>query len=455
MATTNPLQSITLTQNTAIVNFSNIDQTYTDLTIVISGGSISTAYPRIQFNGDTGNNYSRSELYVQGTQSGITMQCLANEPGGYFHTGAFSEYPETITIQINNYSSTSFNKTLFSKYGNLRTSGGGYSTGYAFCTWRNTSAINSITVEAASNAEPFATGMVISLYGIKAGTPKAIGGDNIKTDGTYWYHTFTSSGTFTVQQQSSLTVDYLVVAGGGGGGGYAYTAGGGAGGLLCSVGATGGGGSLPSAISLNPQSVYTVTVGAGGARGSSTLPAFYTGTVGSNSIFSNLTAFGGGGGAGYNSAGTSGGSGGGATSIGAVITTGYAGTTNQGYKGGDSNIVSGGGSSGGGGGGAGAVGVNGTTTNSGNGGAGVTTSISGSSTTYAGGGGGGGSSSPSCGAGSGGSGGGGAGSGTASVVGTSGTANTGSGGGGGFWASSNPSSGGTGGSGIVIVRYAV
>jgi hypothetical protein len=60
------------------------------------------------------------------------------------------------------------------------------------------------------------------LYGVaKLGTtpaivPYATGGDTIMTDGTYWYHAFTSSGTFTPAK--GLSCDVLVVAGGGGGG---------------------------------------------------------------------------------------------------------------------------------------------------------------------------------------------------------------------------------------------
>jgi hypothetical protein len=60
-----------------------------------------------------------------------------------------------------------------------------------------------------------------------------------------------------------LSVDYLVVAGGGGGGqGTASDAagGGGAGGLRSTVTATGGGGSLESALVLDLDTSYTVTV---------------------------------------------------------------------------------------------------------------------------------------------------------------------------------------------------
>jgi hypothetical protein len=48
------------------------------------------------------------------------------------------------------------------------------------------------------------------LYGVAAlGTtpaivPYATGGDTIMTDGTYWYHTFVSSGTFTPAKALSV-----------------------------------------------------------------------------------------------------------------------------------------------------------------------------------------------------------------------------------------------------------
>jgi hypothetical protein len=295
--------------------------------------------------------------------------------------------------------------------------------------WSLTNAITSIGFTCTTNFSEYST---FYLYGVaKLGTtpaivPYATGGDTIMTDGTYWYHTFVSSGTFTPQK--SLSCDYLVVAGGGGSrngfSGVANTGGGGAGGLRSTVTATGGGGSLESALSLG-TSAYTVTVGAGGASGSN----------GSDSVFSTITSIGGGA-AGSLSAGGSGGSGGG----GVAYSPTYAGTgtANQGYNGANGTTAPN--YLGGGGGGAGAVG------GSNNGGAGVATSISGSSVTYAGGGGGGGNT-----AGTGGAGGGGNGTSVTSATASAGTANTGGGGGG----CRDVGTGGAGGSGIVIVRYAV
>ena len=44
---------------------------------------------------------------------------------------------------------------------------------------------------------------------------KANGGNRIVSDGTYWYHVFTGSGTFVPKQ--AITVNFLVIAGGGAG----------------------------------------------------------------------------------------------------------------------------------------------------------------------------------------------------------------------------------------------
>jgi hypothetical protein len=247
------------------------------------------------------------------------------------------------------------------------------------------------------------------------------------------------SRTFTQNVLPQFVVtDYLIVAGGGGGGGGNGGGGGGAGGLRSTVNSTGGGGSLESSLSLPFNTLYAVTVGAGG-----TSSADQKGTNGTSSTFSTITATGGGGGGAYGS-GLSGGSGGGSTRGGTIAT----GTTNQGYAGGGS--VNSGLYGTGGGGGAGAVGGTGTTSANANGGAGVAVAISGSSVTYAGGGGGGLTDNSSAGTTSGGAGGGGAGN-SSTRFGSDGSANTGGGGGGGGFP--NPGVGGTGGSGVIVLSY--
>lgn len=188
------------------------------------------------------------------------------------------------------------------------------------------------TISLAPDTNNFAQHSTATLYGITrvpAGA-KATGGV-IYDDASYWYHTFTSSGTFTPTQ--SISADILVIAGGGSGG-FNGGGGGGAGGLL-----------LHSSQSLSSTN-YSVLVGAGGAGLNNPAGGQSQGNNGSNSQFASLTAsVGGGGGGRTTNNGSAGGSGGG----GGENASGGAATAGQGSAGGNGNFNS----SGGGGGGAG------------------------------------------------------------------------------------------------------
>jgi hypothetical protein len=249
------------------------------------------------------------------------------------------------------------------------------------------------------------------------------------------------------------SVDFLVIAGGGGAGGTApeYTAagGGGAGGYRNSylTETSGGGGSSEASLTFNVGTVYTITVGAGGAGGIGTSSPnnFPVGANGSNSSISGtglttITSSGGGGGHGLGN-GSTGGSGGGGGSYGAG--TGASGTANQGYAGGNGDGTQNSSSVGGGGGGAAEAG---NTDGQGQGGDGLASSITGSSITRGGGGGAGGATS------NGGDGGGGAGANGSAVNGNNGTVNTGGGGGGSETNLTGSATGGSGGKGVVILR---
>jgi hypothetical protein len=424
------------------VTFSSIPQTgYTDLIVRASLRNTATAVGRavnFSFNSNTSNRSSKV-VYTNGSVPGAAnytnnIWLLDGTNAALASANTFSNFEAHIpSYNSSNNKSISIDSVTEN---NATFAQSGITSGL----WANTSAITSITLTPEGGL--FTQGSTFYLYGVAAlGTtplisPYATGGDIIDTDGTYWYHTFRSSGTFTPVK--AITCDYLVVAGGGGGGKGANSGGGGAGGLRSTVTATGGGGSLESALSLASGTGYTVTIGAGGAGGASDGT---NGTDGSNSVFSTITSTGGGGGgASGSNNGRTGGSGGGG---GLYETIGGTGTANQGYAGGPNIGLAGDATKfrAGGGGGAGAVG-GGAAASVGTGGAGVATSISGSSVTYAGGGGGG----ANDGIAAGGAGGGGA-------AGSAGTANTGGGGGGAGNSGGNNVS--AGGSGIVIVRYLV
>ena len=237
---------------------------------------------------------------------------------------------------------------------------------------------------------------------------------------SYKIHTFATAGTatFTVTPPNALTVKVLVVGGGGGGGATTnlYGGGGGAGGLVYS-----------RTMSLTPGT-YQVVVGAGGP----------TETVGGNSTFNGLVAYGGGYGGASTTAGGNGGCGGG----GGGVLSSVGGTGSQGFGGSQGNAqnVGGGGGGGMGAGGATSRPLAGAGTNGFRGGDGAQVQITGTPTYYAGGGGGGGGNGVSGGA-VGGEGGGGTGGGTTTA--TAGTAGLGGGGG----------AGAAGGSGTVIMAY--
>jgi len=426
VSTYTPIASQTLSSAAASVTFSGIPQTYTDLVLVVAGTNASGLSGNgIRFNSDTSSNYSSTNL--DGNGSSASSARHTNQT--YIRAGISFTSQSISIINIQNYANTTTNKTVLAR--------GGAAESYVRADvglWRSTSAINSIFYFVDSGAN-FGAGTTFNLYGIASGGPKAFGGDTVTTDGTYYYHTFRSSGTFTPTQ--NLTCDYLVVAGGGAGGGGV--------GNSMLAGGGGAGGFLTGTTALAYNTSFTVTVGAGGAG-----VLANKGGNGSNSVFGSITSTGGGAGGatnGANGAGSNGGSGGGGAG-GAGTNTKGTGTSGQGNDGGAGNGNADYG--GGGGGGAGAAGADASGIKGGNGGNGLASSISGSSVTYAGGGGGAVYNSGNNG-GTGGSGGGGAGA-FSSNNGTSGTANTGGGGGGGG-ALPSSSTGGSGGSGIIVIRY--
>lgn len=426
------------------ISFSGIPQTgYTDLVVKYtarstapdSGGSTPIDV-RLTFNGSS-SGYSERMLYGTGSAaaSAATSGSFLNWAGTQTNASQTASTFASSEIYIPNY--TSANNKSMSIDAVQENNATASAARLVASLWANSAAITSLTLS--PDYGNFAQYSTFYLYGVaKLGTtpaivPYATGGDTIMTDGTYWYHTFISSGTFTPQK--ALSCDYLVVAGGGGGS-YSDGAGGGAGGYRTSIGG--------SALSLG-TSAYTVTIGAGGAGGTSG-----NGSSGSNSVFSTITSTAGGYGGVYDTNGASGGSGGGGGYGTGVGGAGNAGSYSpiEGYAGG-----AGAANSAGGGGGSSAVGSSsGTYSNRANGGNGTANSISGTSVTYAGGGGAGTSSSGTT-PGTGGTGGGGAGGNRGGNNGVAGTANTGGGGGGG--GGSTTSNGGAGGSGIVIVRYLV
>jgi hypothetical protein len=448
-----PLATQTLGSAAATVTFSSISAAYTDLVLVVSP-AVSSGVDNMRIrvgNGtvDSGSNYSYTALTGNGSTAvsarASNETSVLTDYNGYMNTTLGNV---TKVINFQNYSNTTTNKTVLMRSNNAATG-----TDAMVSLWRSTAAINIITLFVSGGVANFAAGSTFSLYGVASSAvgAKATGG-TIFNDGTYYYHAFLSSGTFT--PSSTLSCDYLIVAGGGGGGGQ--------------QGGGGGAGGLRAFANQSISTAQTVTIGAGGTGG---LDSGNTGkTNGSNTTFNSTSVSGGGYGA-ANSAGgnaNSGGSGGGAGIGGTTNGSGNTGTYSpvEGFAGGATSS----GDGGAGGGGAGAAGT--AKNSSGNGrpggiGASVYNSIdftswlsatgTGDAGKLAGGGGGGTTSSQSPGAGGDGGGGDGANNdtGTKPQASQAGLANTGGGGGGGSQYTNGSGQGGNGGSGLVIIRYPV
>ena len=441
------LATQTLTNSSSYeVNFTNIPQNFTDLVVVANIGMVTAGNNMmLRFNADTGNNYD--SLIFEGRTGSSYAVKYTNNAGIYcdYNGGAVSAINRIYKIHVMQYANPSIKKPVLIR-GNIADSGGLVNL-ISGC-YDTTSPITSVRLT--TNGAQLLTGSTFTLYGVQASkTPKAFGGDQVYTDGTYWYHIFKNSGVFT--PQTSITADYLVVAGGGGGSGGFPGSGGGAGGFRTSVGA--------STLSLT-NGGYPVIVGAGGGGGYGGVnpsPGYLAtdGRKGSDSSFGGITSTGGGQGTTPVNQGAAGGSGGGGGHYGGAAGTGNFPSTSpsQGNNGG-AGTTSSPSQGGGGGGGAGAVGGSATGASAGSGGAGASSSLSGATVTYAGGGGAGyfNGGNP----GTGGAGGGGNGGTVSDITATHGSNNTGGGGGGGGRdASLNYGQGGNGGSGIVIVRYSV
>jgi hypothetical protein len=165
MPTTYESLATTLGSNQSSVTFSSISSAYTDLILVTQGRNTSstTNYDvYLQFNSDTGTNYSSTRLYAQG--SSMSADALTGWSAiwnGYWYGTNSSDVSTTIT-QIQNYSNTSVFKSCLTRQYAVNHN----STFSTIGLWRNTNAINTIVLSLPSTQ--FASGSTFTLYGIKA-----------------------------------------------------------------------------------------------------------------------------------------------------------------------------------------------------------------------------------------------------------------------------------------------
>ena len=152
------LDSVTLGSNASSVTLSNIDQNYGDLVLVIEAVfSNDGRAVYVRFNGDSGNNYNRIDLYANNTSP-------ATGDNTNISTIQVDGYQNVVLMSIFDYAKTDKHKTALYR-------GSSKSSGFPSVTagaprWANTAAITSITVSL--NADSLETGSTIYLYGIES-----------------------------------------------------------------------------------------------------------------------------------------------------------------------------------------------------------------------------------------------------------------------------------------------
>ena len=154
-----PIATTTLGSAAASVTFSTISGAYTDLVIVYVGVATTSQTFSVQFNGDTGSNYSDTNLGGDGStaSSNRDSSITSAKMGINYSTGQ-----SNFILSVMNYSNSTTYKTAL-----CRSNAAVAEVNARVGLWRNTAAITSILLKMDSSST-FATGSTFTLYGIKA-----------------------------------------------------------------------------------------------------------------------------------------------------------------------------------------------------------------------------------------------------------------------------------------------
>ena len=161
MATTyEKIATTTLGSTSATITLSSIAATYTDLRIVLVAKGTGYLEPYFYFNGDTATNYSKTQLYGEGTNALSINSLNANNIFWHYY-GSSGTKPAFYDINVMSYAGSTYKTAIGTA--NEDDNGSG-SVSAIVGLWRSTSAITSITF--GTNANSYAAGTIVTLYGI-------------------------------------------------------------------------------------------------------------------------------------------------------------------------------------------------------------------------------------------------------------------------------------------------
>jgi hypothetical protein len=156
-STYTPIATTTLGSAASTYTFTSIPSSYTDLVLIINGTVGSGVSTTLQFNSDTGANYSFTGM----NGNGSSASSFRSSGTSNIATGEIRTYNSTIILNIQNYSNSTTYKTLLSR----ANTASDYVQAFVGM-WRNTNAVTSITMGLASGT--YSTGTTFTLYGIAA-----------------------------------------------------------------------------------------------------------------------------------------------------------------------------------------------------------------------------------------------------------------------------------------------
>lgn len=156
-----PLAQITLTAPDAEIVFGNIPNSFRDLVLVVDGTTSSVANFELQFNGDTGNNYSWVAASGTGSQALSFAASAVNTARVTYYGYLEPATRGNIIAQIMDYTATDKQKTILGRANNVANG-----TNMGAARWANMNAITSIRCFFQDGTATLSSGSSITLYGI-------------------------------------------------------------------------------------------------------------------------------------------------------------------------------------------------------------------------------------------------------------------------------------------------
>ena len=160
-ATYEPIATTTLSSATTTLAFTSIAGTYTDLRVVVfvKASSAGAVAPLMQFNSDTGTNYSYTRITGDGTTAATNRG--VNSSSIQIGTGSVAASGVGLwSADIFSYAGSTYKTVLLGQFTDANGSG---MVANAVNMWRSTSAITRIDISAGND---FDIGTTATLYGI-------------------------------------------------------------------------------------------------------------------------------------------------------------------------------------------------------------------------------------------------------------------------------------------------